>query len=484
MNDFAPPSDAPATVPDSSPRFPVSEKPLRTAARPPGTAAGGEETARTDATVQETASRTETQSGPESAPPEALRPLDLRPAAPKRRFTKRRVFGALFAIGAAYGIAALTIPAVVPATVDGVRAILGPKAIAAVEDAVYGWKDRWETYRHGEDKPTEYWTPPPPEGAGGAGSPGNTGGGAPVPTASASASASAVPSYFPPPSFAAPYPKVAAAQDGTWYPVADDVALSTAIPPEKPVFAKALVHPDPKRPFSVVAVLALDALRVRVDAVAGTSEPESETVKRAQRPGKVPPADYARMIAAFNGGWQAVHGHFGMMADGVEILPPKDASCTFVMFKDGTFAIGTWSKLAARRAEMKSFRQTPRCLAEEGQASARLADAATGWGVSVDGETVIRRSAIGLDKEKKVLFYGVGDSQSAKSIAEALTAAGAVDIAMLDVNQAFPRFLFYSHDGGPTDPPHAKSSLIPAEYKPTEYVERSWYRDFFYVTRR
>jgi hypothetical protein len=471
MNDFAPPSDAPATVPDSSPRFPASEKPLRTAARPTGTAAGGEEAA----------------TSPESAPPEALRPLDLRPASPKRRFTKRRVFGVFLAIGAAYGIAALTIPAVVPATVDGVRAILGPKAIAAVEDTVYSWKDRWETYRHGDDKPTEYWTPPPPpegNGAGGAGTPGNTGGGAPVPTPSAAASAPAVPSYFPPPSFAAPYPKVAAAQDGTWYPVADDVALSTAIPPEKPVFAKALVHPDPKRPFSVVAVLAIDALRVRVDAVAGTSEPESETVKRAQRPGKVPPADYARMIAAFNGGWQAVHGHFGMMADGVEILPPKDASCTFVMFKDGTFAIGTWSKLAARRADMKSFRQTPRCLAEEGQASARLADAATGWGVSVDGETVIRRSAIGLDKEKKVLFYGVGDAQSAKSIAEALTAAGAVDIAMLDVNQAFPRFLFYSHDGGPTDPPHAKSSLIPAEYKPTEYVERSWYRDFFYVTRR
>jgi hypothetical protein len=59
-----------------------------------------------------------------------------------------------------------------------------------------------------------------------------------------------------------------------------------------------------------------------------------------------------------------------------------------------------------------------------------------------------------------------------------------VDVAMLDVNASFPRFLFYTHAEGNSSPPRVAGSLIPAEYKPTEYVERSWYRDFFYIKRR
>ena len=137
---------------------------------------------------------------------------------------------------------------------------------------------------------------------------------------------------------------------------------------------------------------------------------------------------------------------------------------------------------------MIAFRQTPPCLVERGEPNKRLLNEFTkNWGASVAGDTIIRRSAIGLSHDKRFLFYGLGDAVSAHSIGDALLAAGAYDAAQLDVNSAYPRFMLVAH--GPagkapgslalTDP------LIPdLHYKPTEYVVTPEPRDFFYVKRK
>ena len=83
---------------------------------------------------------------------------------------------------------------------------------------------------------------------------------------------------------------------------------------------------------------------------------------------------------------------------------------------------------------------------------------------------MIRRSALGLDASGRLLFYGMGDGLTAPSIARAMAAAGAHDVAQLDVNFAFPRFVFF----GPGDAgPVATSALVPGTtFKPDEYVDR------------
>lgn len=110
-----------------------------------------------------------------------------------------------------------------------------------------------------------------------------------------------------------------------------------------------------------------------------------------------------------------------------------------------------------------------------------LTDGTRNWGAAVGGDTIIRRSGLGLDRERRVLFYGVGDNLTAKTLGEALFATGAVDIAELDVNWTFPRYLTYTHT---TNPPSILESLVPSPHKAGEYVARSWYRDFFYVKRK
>ncbi|MFO0664544.1 MAG: hypothetical protein U0174_11370 [Polyangiaceae bacterium] len=378
-----------------------------------------------------------------------------------RRLRNVCIAGIVLVIG--LWIAVQTNPKVGPALADAARAVFGPRFVAWVEDVAYGAQDKYNVWRHGDDAPKSYWNEPdaavvvltkPDAGDGGM---------------------DAGVRAFPPAEFTPPFPKAATKADGIWVAIIDDVE-----PKAPPVFAKSLVHPDQARPYAAVAVVAMDLEKLRLHLVAGTEEPQSDTVKHKDRPGRIPESEHARLVAAFNGGWQAIHGHFGMMIDGVTFLQPKEKSCTVAIYKDSSLRIAPWTDVSSGQDTMQAFRQTPPCLRIGGSHNELLKDTSKNWGAAVDGTTVIRRSAIGLDKSRKVLFYGVGDGLSALTIAEAMGYAGATDVAELDVNWAFPRFLTYSHD---KKEPMVKESLIPAAFKPNEYVGISWYRDFFYLTR-
>jgi hypothetical protein len=245
---------------------------------------------------------------------------------------------------------------------------------------------------------------------------------------------------------------------------------------------KTLVHPDPKRSFAVVAVVAIDLRRVGVNAVAGFGEPTSSALTRDKRPGLVPADQQKDLLASFNGGFQAVHGQWGMMVDGTTLLPARPIGCTLAKYKDGSMKVAAWKRLADTETDMQFYRQTPPCLVEDGKINpATAAEANTGWGATVDGDTVIRRSAFGLDKTGQVAFYGMGDALTAGTLARAMQAAGAADVAQLDVNWSYPRFFLY--DGG--DQPRIKGPLAPVpNYKNDEYVARPAYRDFFYLSRK
>ena len=49
-----------------------------------------------------------------------------------------------------------------------------------------------------------------------------------------------------------------------------------------------------------------------------------------------------RLVGAFNGGFQALHGEFGMMAEGRVYLPPKPWAATVAVFEDGRVGMGSW----------------------------------------------------------------------------------------------------------------------------------------------
>ncbi len=394
----------------------------------------------------------------------------MAPVPPVRSSRARRVakFFGWSALAGVISIALLWIaihrwPSLATKLVDGARAVVGPRPIAWLEDVAYGLEDRYKRWRYADAPPASYWAPastePPPSPAAS---------GSPAPPADDS---------FPPKPFAPPHANVATPSDGHWIPIPDP-----ADPGSPAVLAKALVHPDKARSFALVAVVAIDLRHVRVRAVPGFGEPASSSVPRSQRPGIVAREDFGGLLAVFNGGFQAQHGAWGMMVGGATLLPARPIGCTVAGYKDGSMRVSVWKRIADGEADMDFFRQTPPCLVEDGVVNpATVAEKNTGWGATVDGETIIRRSAFGLDETRKIAFYGMGDALSAGTLARAMSAAGARDVAQLDVNWAYPRFFFTD---GAAEPRLREPLATTKNWKPEDYVSKAQFRDFFYLVKR
>jgi len=249
---------------------------------------------------------------------------------------------------------------------------------------------------------------------------------------------------------------------------------------------RSTVHPHSIKGFAYVAVVAVDLRRVDLRLVAGTQEPESRVVPQDRRPGLVPEAEVPDLLAVFNGGYMAKHGNFGMMIAGDTFLQPREDSCLVALQKDGGIRVGPWPELKSGVADMLAYRQTPVCLVEQGATnpSLRFEETNRKWGAAINGDREIRRSAIGLDRSRKILFYGLGEWVTAAVLAEGMKAAGADAAAQLDINWSYTYFLLFGRPAA-GDPVQVVSALVPKiKYSAQRYVTRAWSRDFFYLKRR
>lgn len=416
---------------------------------------------------------------------DALRSLTVKGRSDKKRVSKRGLArGSAIAIGTlAGGIALLWFGIhhttwLGPALADGARAVVGPSAVAWIEDVAYGIEDKYNQWRFRGSAPVSYWTVPSAV----AGEIPST---SPIPSApSPIASATNGPGGakdddFPPSPCVPPFENVADKGDGVWIAVGG-VTTSDG----RPILAKAMIHPDPKRSFAALAIVVMDLRHVQLHAVPGTVEPRAKEPPREQRPGLIHQEDLDALVAAFNGGFQTIHGHYSMMADGVQFGPPRANACTVGIYRDGSVRIRSWPEVEPTVANMVAFRQTPQCLVEQGQTHPALHSDNTHWGAAVGGLTVIRRSALGLSASGQTLFFGMGDALTAKSIGEGMKTAGAHDVAELDVNYAFPRFIFYEKKPSAATG-FAATGLVPGfTFSINDYIKNPSYRDFFYVTRR
>lgn len=131
------------------------------------------------------------------------------------------------------------------------------------------------------------------------------------------------------------------AGEGEWMPATDeDFVLNE--PGMPPTFVTTFLRTDPERPYSVVYVAAWDPRRVTLHPAAGSIEPKAATGETAT--GMIPRDDSTirGLVAGFNGGFQALHGEFGLMQDGRLFLPPKPWGGMVFLLRGGRAAVGTW----------------------------------------------------------------------------------------------------------------------------------------------
>jgi len=397
-------------------------------------------------------------------------------ARPAARRAIRRI-GAVLALLAlspiALWIAIQRIPWLGPLCADTARSLLGPAVVGRLEDIAYGIDDWWTRRWRASDAPQAYWDVPAP-----AASPALSATGSP--SASSAVPPAMLPAFHP----VDPGPlhhAVSAKGDGVWVPIVDPVH-----PDRAASMFKTLLHPDIDRAWCTVAIVAVDLRRSRLHIVPGRQEPKATLPEAASidRPGLIPAQDHPDLLAAFNGGFKTIHGTLGMAVGGVTLLPPQKWACTVAAYEHGALAIRTWTDLADTRAHMLWWRQTPTCLVELGTLGQGVASEGNiNWGMSVDGNTIIRRSAIGLSRDANTLYIGMGHATSAATLAEAMRHVGAWDVAQLDVNAPYPKLLLF-HARSPGSVDLQAEPLAPwMAYEPDEYVRRPSMRDFFYLTR-
>ncbi|HWA76377.1 MAG TPA: hypothetical protein VG937_28755 [Polyangiaceae bacterium] len=122
-------------------------------------------------------------------------------------------------------------------------------------------------------------------------------------------------------------------------------------------FVFSFIRTDRKRTYSQVFVTLWDPRQIDLHMVSGTVEPKSATGETGT--GLVPRDEkvLSRFVAAFNGGFQTIHGEFGMMADRVPYLPPKPFAATVARLTNGSTAFGTWPEDSKVPDTIDSYRQ-------------------------------------------------------------------------------------------------------------------------------
>jgi hypothetical protein len=356
------------------------------------------------------------------------------------------------------------IPWLGPMFANGLRAVIGTERVAKLEDFVYAVEDRFNRWYRKDEKPKAYWEVPPEESA-----------------APPAPDAGPVQPTFRPKDVGPVHAEWSAPGDGKWVKLTDPRR-----PDEKPYMYKTLLHPDKHRSWAEVFVVAVDMTRSRLHAVAGYREPLSfeKDTQSYKRKALIPPEDHEELLGAFNGGFMTEHGWYGMKVDSLTLVKPKEKACTLVGWDDDSLGLSTWKTIAEREGKMRFYRQMPGCMYEDGKIHPGLADPNTRlWGATLDGETVIRRSAVGLSQDGKILYVAISNSTTAKAIADGVHFAGAASVGQLDVNWSYPKFVLFEPPPGGGDRkavPLAKGF----EFDEDEYIRKRALRDFFYLTRK
>ncbi|WP_394820988.1 hypothetical protein [Pendulispora albinea] len=208
-------------------------------------------------------------------------------------------------------------------------------------------------------------------------------------------------------------------------------------------FVTSFVRADKSRHETRVYVTLWDPRQIALHMQAGTVEPVSATGEAG--PGEIPrtPEVFNHLVAGFNGGFQAMHGEYGMQADGVLYLPPKPYAASVLEMKDGSTTFGAWPAAAEVPDDVLSFRQNLTALVQDDRFNPW---GRTWWGGTPKGwadEVHTTRSGLCITKENFVGYFW-GNDISADVLANAMLAGRCAFGLHLDMNTGHAGFEFFN----------------------------------------
>jgi hypothetical protein len=230
--------------------------------------------------------------------------------------------------------------------------------------------------------------------------------------------------------------------EGQWIALDKDPFITPTPSGAPPAFVTSFLRPDRQRADVRVYATLWDPRQVALHMEAGTVEPISATGEHGS--GMIPrvPEVIEHVVAAFNGGFQAQHGEYGMQSNGIEYLPPKPYAATVVEFRNGANGFGAWPPSGGVPEDVIGMRQNLTALVQDGKFNPW---GRTWWGGAPPGwpdQIHTARSAICLTREGFAGYF-YSSSISAEDLGHAMLAARCSFGIHLDMNVGHAGFEFY-----------------------------------------
>lgn len=229
--------------------------------------------------------------------------------------------------------------------------------------------------------------------------------------------------------------------EGQWILLENDPFMQVN-PNVPPAFATTFVRTDRERSYTRIYITAWDPRQVELHVMAGSVEPKGATGEAG--PGLIPrrPELMKRLVAAVNGGFQAMHGEWGTMSDGVIYLPPKPYAATVAEMRDGNTAFGTWPLDPTVPAEVLSYRQNLTPLVVDG----KINPYKRGWwgGTPPEWEDRVHSTRTGMClTQEGFVAYFYGNEIDMLPLAQAMVQARCSYGLHLDMNPGHTGLEFY-----------------------------------------
>jgi len=366
------------------------------------------------------------------------------------------------------------VPALAPGaagqTADVLRSIIGPQAVAQLESLSFQLQDGINQYRYkvSGGRPQISWQSSPQSvgsksgDASIAAGPSDGGGMSTLPAIDTGVTSA---------------PDSSSALD--WQPYGQVVNGRT-------VLGRALVAADPTRSYAGVALVRMDLSRLRLNMMPGTKDPVplSDIGQPIPNQGMVPPSDWNNLVAAFNGGFKAIHGHYGMMVDNETLIEPINGIATVAIYRNGDVRIGVWGTDILPSPDIIAYRQNCPPLIEDGQITNYVDNPSRQlWGLTQTADATWR-TGLGITRDGRYLIYAVGNGTTAGSLAEALQAGGAYWAMQLDINSGYEHFVTYQTANSDAGSVSVVQPLLSQMTEDPSLYLQPYPRDFFYLTMR
>lgn len=241
----------------------------------------------------------------------------------------------------------------------------------------------------------------------------------------------------------------------------------------------AYLRPDGVHTSVVIGVAWFDMARLRATLHNGTSVPGGSGWRAGP---DIAPADYARVVAAFNSGFRLDASRGGYVTEGRTVRPLVDGRASFVIFADGRVDVAQWGRDdRTTREPIVSVRQNLDLLVDGGRVTPATTNPSTHvWGATLGNKVFTWRSGVGVDRHGNLVYVG-GDGLDVATLAAALADAGAVRAMELDINPEWVSLMAFA-DGSNATPQATK--LLDAMQRPADRYLHPGTRDFIELDAR